>query len=62
VLAAVLAVLREADLNVEQMQNHVFAGAAAATATIRVTGDVSEATLTELADQTDVIGVSHAAT
>ncbi|HUH07313.1 MAG TPA: NAD(P)-dependent oxidoreductase [Egibacteraceae bacterium] len=42
VLSDVLAVLRKANLNVEQMDNRVFAGAQAACATIHVSGAVPE--------------------
>ncbi len=59
VLAGVFSVLRNAGLNVEQMQNVVFAGGSAATATIRVTGPVGEETLAEITAHPDVIGLSH---
>jgi D-3-phosphoglycerate dehydrogenase / 2-oxoglutarate reductase len=42
VLSDVLAVLRKAALNVEQMENRVFAGARAACATIQVSGRVPD--------------------
>lgn len=42
VLSDVLAVLRKAALNVEQMENRVFAGARAACATIQVSGQVPD--------------------
>ncbi len=40
VLARVLQVLREEKLNVEQMENHIFAGSTAAAATLEVVGNV----------------------
>jgi len=60
VLAGVLAILRTAGLNVEQMQSRVFAGGAAATATIQVAGVITEDVLAGVRQETDVIGVSLA--
>jgi D-3-phosphoglycerate dehydrogenase len=58
VLSAVLAILKEAGLNVAEMQNRVFAGAGAAVATIHVTGEVTEAASAEVASNRDVIHLS----
>ncbi len=60
VLAGVLAVLRSAGLNVEQMQNRIFAGGTAATATMQVAGVVVDDVLAELDNEPDVLGVSVA--
>jgi D-3-phosphoglycerate dehydrogenase len=62
VLAGVLAVLRTADLNVEQMQKRVFSGGAAATATMQVAGGVTAEVVDRIAEELDVIGVSVAET
>jgi D-3-phosphoglycerate dehydrogenase len=57
VLSEVLEVLREHDLNVEQMHNTIFAGARAAVATIHTTG----ATPPDLAERLNALGrVIHA--
>jgi len=60
VLARVLGVLRGAGLNVEQMQNRIFAGGAAATATIEVAGRVPDDVVAAVSAESDVIGVSVA--
>jgi D-3-phosphoglycerate dehydrogenase len=58
VLARVLQVLREAGLNVEHMQNRIFAGGAAAVATIDVAGTVSPDLPAGLAAIPEVLGSS----
>ena len=58
VLSAVLEALKEAGLNVQEMQNLVFAGAGAAVATIHIEGDIAESVRTEVAHNPDVIGVT----
>lgn len=58
VLARVLQVLREAGLNVEHMQNRIFAGGAAAVATIYVAGTVSPDLPAGLAAIPEVLGSS----
>jgi len=58
VLSDVFAVLRGADINVEQMENRIFAGARAAVATMHVTGHVSQEVLAKLREIPSVI---HAA-
>jgi D-3-phosphoglycerate dehydrogenase len=60
VLAGVLGVLRGAGLNVEQMENRIFAGGTAATATIHVTGTIPAEVVRVVGEQPDVIGVSVA--
>ena len=57
VLAAVLDHLRQADLNVEHMENRIFAGAHAASATIHVDGHPSADVLADLESIPDVIAV-----
>jgi D-3-phosphoglycerate dehydrogenase len=58
VLARVLELLREAGLNVEHMQNRIFAGGAAAVATMDVAGAVPADLLTHLDEMPDVLGCS----
>lgn len=58
VLATVLSVLKNADLNVEQMDNRVFAGAHAACATIHVSGEVPDDLTAQLRAVDRVIGVT----
>jgi D-3-phosphoglycerate dehydrogenase len=58
VLARVLDLLRQAGLNVEHMQNRIFAGGAAAVATIDVAGTVSHDLLTALEAIPEVLGSS----
>ena len=48
VLVEILQILRTAGLNVEQMENQIFAGAAAANATIRLTGGLERETLDDV--------------
>ncbi|RMG98118.1 MAG: hydroxyacid dehydrogenase [Deltaproteobacteria bacterium] len=57
VLAGVLGALREADLNVQEMQNIVFAGDEAACATITLEREPPRALLDELAASPDVFAV-----
>jgi len=58
VLSRVFAVLRSANLNVEHVENHVFAGARAANAVIHLHGDFTEAVLGKLAEQEAVLHVA----
>jgi D-3-phosphoglycerate dehydrogenase len=58
VLARVFAILREADLNVEHMENSVFAGGRAASAVMRVGGDVEKEVVWAIEALGDVIAVS----
>jgi len=58
VLAGVLVRLREAGLNVEQMENFVLAGKTAASALIHVVGDVTDDTIADLESVENVIAVS----
>ena len=57
VLSDVLAVLRKANLNVEQMENRVFAGARAACATLQVSGQVPDDLGAQLSDVDRVLHV-----
>jgi len=57
ILSKVFAVLRAGDINVEQMENHVFAGARAAKAVINVHGEFNAAIRKEIEDLEDVIHV-----
>jgi D-3-phosphoglycerate dehydrogenase len=50
VLSRVFTVLRHADINVEHMENHVFAGARAAKAVINLHGDFDTAVRKELSE------------
>ena len=58
VLSAVLEALKEAGLNVQEMQNRVFAGAGAAVASIHVEGQVPESAQAKVAANPDVIHLS----
>jgi D-3-phosphoglycerate dehydrogenase len=58
VLAGVLGTLREAGLNVENMENFVLAGRAAASAVIHVVGTLNPDTVTQLEKVDNVIAVS----
>ncbi len=58
VLSDVLAGLRRAGLNVEDMSNRIFAGGDAAVATIRVSGTVSDDLLADLRDLANVLAVT----
>ncbi|MFK7819177.1 MAG: NAD(P)-dependent oxidoreductase [Planctomycetaceae bacterium] len=58
VLASVFDVFRKSDLNVEQMENQIFAGSEAAVALIEVGGDVTDVVEAELRKLDDVISVS----
>jgi D-3-phosphoglycerate dehydrogenase len=55
VLSSVLAALREAGLNVQEMQNQVFVGAGASVASIHVQGVVTENTLARICANPDII-------
>lgn len=57
VLSSVFAVLRRANLNVEHMENHIFAGARAANAVIHVHGDFTDAVRRELSQLDAVLHV-----
>lgn len=57
ILSQVFAILRAGDINVEQMENHVFSGARAAKAVINVHGDFDAAIRKEIADLDGVIHV-----
>ncbi|MGI8517359.1 MAG: NAD(P)-dependent oxidoreductase [Acidimicrobiia bacterium] len=58
VLSAVLGALREAGLNVQEMQNQVFAGAGASVASIHVQGEILPAVYEQVAANPDVIFAS----
>lgn len=58
VLSVVLEALKRAGLNVQEMQNQVFAGAGAAVASIHVEGNVSEPVRAEVAANPDIIHVT----
>jgi D-3-phosphoglycerate dehydrogenase len=58
VLARVLELLREAALNVEHMQNRIFAGGEAAVATIDVAGTVPADLLRQLDAIPEVLGTA----
>jgi D-3-phosphoglycerate dehydrogenase len=57
VLSDVLAVLKRCELNVEQMDNTVLAGAEAAVATIRTAGTVPDGLVDQLLAIDEVLGV-----
>lgn len=59
VLASVLAILREVDINVETMQNIVFSGGHAACARIAIVGELPADTLARLAATQHIFAVSQ---
>lgn len=58
VLAAVLDAMREADWNVQEMENLVFAGGEAACALIRFVGGPDEAAIARIENHPDVLAVT----
>lgn len=58
VLSTVFSILRNADINVEHMENHIFAGAHAAKAVMHVHGDFNDAVRKELEDLDAVFQVA----
>ena len=58
VLAAVLSTLRAAELNVQYMDNKVFAGKKAAVSTIEIIGEMPEDLYAQLVSLENVLGVS----
>lgn len=58
VLSDVLAQIRRAGLNVEDMSNRIFAGGEAALATIRVSGEADDGLLADLRDLPNVLAVT----
>ena len=58
VLAGVFDTIKRAGLNVEQMDNQIFLGGLAATATLNLSGDVSPETITQIESLDDVIAVA----
>ena len=58
VLSQVFSILRAADINVEQMENHVFAGARAAKAVMHVQGDFDDTVRKEIAGLEAVFDVA----
>jgi D-3-phosphoglycerate dehydrogenase len=61
VLAGVLGVLKEAGVNVEDMQNIIFSGGAAACARIATKGALTDAALAKVAANPDIYAVSQVA-
>ena len=55
VLASVMQVVREHNLNVQEMENQVFAGEAAAVARIRFTGSAGDSLIAEITQQDHVL-------
>jgi len=58
VLSEVFSILRAADINVEQMANHVFSGARAAKAVMHVQGDFDDTVRKEIASLDSVFDVA----
>lgn len=61
VLASVLGVLREAQVNVQDMQNIIFSGGSAACARIHIVGVLDEAHLAQLHADTNIFSVAQVA-
>lgn len=55
VLAGVLDILREADINVEEMENAVFSGGTAAVCTLKLDDEPADAVLGRIRDADDII-------
>ena len=58
VLSAVLEALKTAGLNVQDMQNVIFAGAGAAVATIHIEGEIAGAVRAQVSESPDIIHVT----
>lgn len=61
VLAGILGVIREARINIEDMQNIIFSGGESACARIGIVGALSADTLTRLETDTNIFSVSQVA-
>jgi D-3-phosphoglycerate dehydrogenase len=58
VLASVLDALREAEINVEDMENNIFHGSAAAIASLKLDKTPSEDVISEISSNESIIQVS----
>lgn len=61
VLAAILAVIREAEINVEEVENIIFDGGIAACCTMKLKSAVSADSLNKIKSNPEVLSVSHVA-
>jgi D-3-phosphoglycerate dehydrogenase len=59
VLASILSVIREASINIEEIENVIFDGAVAACCTMKLMKDVSAEDLKKINELPDVLSVSH---
>jgi D-3-phosphoglycerate dehydrogenase len=58
VLAGVLDALREADVNVEEMENAIFSGGTAAVCTLKLDQKPEQDTISRISENPDIIQVS----
>ncbi len=61
VLAAILAVIRDANINIEEIENIIFEGGVVATCTMKLMSEVSGDNLKLIRENPNVISVSHVA-
>jgi len=59
VLAGVLDLLREGNINIEEIENVIFDGAVAASCTMKLINGVSADMLKKMSENPNVISVSH---
>ena len=60
-LASILDVTRDGNINIEEIENVIFDGAIAASCTIKIKDSVSEDKLKKIRENSDVLSVSQAA-
>jgi len=61
VLASILDVLRQGDINIEEVENIIFDGGIAATCTMKLKSAASDSMLTAIKNNPNVLSVSHVA-
>ncbi len=61
VLASILDIIREGNINIEEIENVIFEGGVAACCTMRLTKPVSSEMLKQMNENTNVLSVSHVA-
>lgn len=61
VLAAILAVIRDANINIEEIENIIFEGGIVATCTMKLMSEVSADNLKLIRENPNVLSVSHVA-
>jgi len=61
VLASILAVIRDGDINIEEIENVIFEGGVAASCTLKLKSGATAEMLKKIQDNTNVLSVSHMA-